>query len=413
MITFDEAHDFVLSAVDALRPLRRPLVDALGAVAAENLVAREAVPGFANSSMDGYAMRSIDTQSPPTRLRVVGTTLAGDAPAPAVGPGEAVRIMTGAALPEGADCVCMIEEIEVDATRGEVLLTREMAAGDAVRHPGDDIAVGDLLLARGDVLNPPLLGVIASQGLDSLLVYPRPRVGVLSTGDELAGPNVELGPGEIRDANRPLLTGMLQASGFEVIDLGVALDDYPSTLALLESAAATCDAVISTGGVSVGDVDHVKSAILALGQPQARWMQVAIRPGKPFAFGVVGPRGVPLFGLPGNPVSTRVSFELFVRPALRRLAGHRDVDRPRLNAVMNETLTRSKDGKLYVVHAEVRVGRDARLRVERVARHGSHLLRGIAGANALALIPDGTEIAAGESVSVLLLDDLDVSETGS
>ena len=413
MIPFEEAHSFVLSSIETLRPQTRRINDALGSVAAEDIVAHEAVPGFANSAMDGFAMRSLDTLSPPTRLRVVATTLAGNAPASRVSQGEAVRIMTGAALPDGADCVCRIEDIHVDDSSGEIVVSSVIATGDCVRQPGEDIAVGDLLVAQGDVMNPPLLGVVASQGRDSLLVYPRPRVGVLSTGDELAEPNVELGPGEIRDSNRPLLTGMLQASGFDVVDLGVALDDYDATLALLEAATQTCDAVISTGGVSVGDVDHVKSAILALGGPRARWMQVAIRPGKPFALGVVGPRATPLFGLPGNPVSTRVSFELFVRPALRRLAGHRDVDRPRFRAVLNEPMARSSDGKLHVVHVEVCVDGDARLRIERVARQGSHLLKGIAGANALALLPDGAGAAAGESVDVVLLDEIRVREMNS
>ena len=413
MISFEEAHSFVLGSIETLRPVTRQIIDALGSVAAEEIVAHEAVPGFANSSMDGFAMRSSDTSHPPARLRVVATTLAGNAPAPRVDQSEAVRIMTGAALPAGADCVCRIEDVTVDDSRGEIVVSQVVAPGDCVRQPGEDIAVGDRLIAQGEVLNAPLLGVVASQGRDALLVYPRPRVGILSTGDELAGANVELGPGEIRDSNRPLLAGMLQASGFEVVDFGVARDDYDSTLALLEAAALTCDAVVSTGGVSVGDVDHVKTAILALGGSKARWMQVAIRPGKPFAFGVVGPRATPLFGLPGNPVSTRVSFELFVRPALRRLAGHRDLDRPRLRAVLDESMARSRDGKLHVVHVEVGVDRDARLRVERVARQGSHLLRGVAGANALVLLPDGAGAVVGESVSVLLLDELHVRETNS
>lgn len=403
MIAYDDAREFVLSMLAPLAPLPYELVDALGCVAAEGVIAREAVPGFANSSMDGYALRSIDTEAAPVRLRVVGTTLAGAAPAAVLAPGDAQRIMTGAPIPPGADSVCMIEEVTVEDDGHFVEIARIVPAGENVRLPGDDVAVGDELLRVGEVLRPPRLGVLAGQGLSSVLVFPRPRVGVVSTGNELADAASALGPGQIRDTNRPLLKAMLHESGYEAIDLGVALDDEAATRALLAAGASSCDAVISTGGVSVGDVDHVKAAILQLGGARARWMQVAIKPGKPFAFGVTG-EGTPLFGLPGNPVSTRVSFELFVRPALRRLAGHHVLDRPHFKAILDTALSRKDDGKLHVLHAHVVLGDDERLHVARVVREGSHLLRGIADANALVMLASSSPLERGGDVDVVVLD---------
>ncbi len=403
MIAYDDAREFVLSLLTPLAPQPYELVDALGCVAAERVVAREAVPGFANSSMDGFALRSIDTETAPVRLRIIGTTLAGGAPGAVLAPGDAQRIMTGAAIPPGADCVCMIEEVTVDGDGHYVEVSRIVAAGENVRLPGDDVALGDELLRIGEVLRPPRLGVLASQGLSRVLVCPRPRVGVVSTGNELADAASALGPGQIRDTNRPLLKAMLRESGFEVVDLGVALDDEDATRTLLAAGASSCDAVISTGGVSVGDVDYVKAAILHLGGERARWMQVAIKPGKPFAFGVTG-EGTPLFGLPGNPVSTRVSFELFVRPALRRLAGHHELDRPHFKAILDTDLTRKDDGKLHVLHAQAVLGDDQRLHVTHVAREGSHLLRGIADANALVMLPSSSLVERGSEVDVVVLD---------
>ena len=403
MIAYDDARDFVLSLVTPLAPLSYELVDALGCVAAERVLAREAVPGFANSSMDGFALRSVDSEAAPVRLRVVGTTLAGSAPAAVLAPGEAQRIMTGAPMPPGADCVCMIEEVTVDDDGLFVEISRIVAAGENVRLPGEDVMFGDELLRVGEVLRPPRLGVLASQGLSSVLVHPRPRVGVVSTGNELTDAASALGPGQIRDTNRPLLKAMLRESGFEAVDLGVAIDDEAATKTLLAAGASSCDAVISTGGVSVGDVDHVKSAILQLAGERARWMQVAIKPGKPFAFGVSA-EGTPLFGLPGNPVSTRVSFELFVRPALRRLAGHDELDRVHFRAVLDAAIPRKDDGKLHVLHAQVALGVDQRLHVVRVVREGSHLLRGIADANALVLLPERAPLEEGCEVDVVVLD---------
>lgn len=404
MIALEDAKRFVLDSLATPSPEMLALEDVLGCVAGDELLARELVPGFSNSSMDGFALRSVDTASGSATLRIVGAVYAGDASSPNVGSGEAARIMTGAPLPEGADCVCMKEEATLDPSGEMVRIARTFSAGEFVRLPGDDVKIGQVLVVAGDELSPAKLGVLAGQGIASLWAYRRPRVGVLSTGNELARSLGPLGAGEIRDVNRPLLLALVKETGCVPVDLGIVHDDYASIKQRLSDGANDCDAVVSTGGVSVGDLDHVKTVIGELGSESARSMQVAIKPGKPFAFGVVGARRVPVFGLPGNPVSTRVSFELFVRPSLRLLAGHRVLERPTLDMVLDEALPRTKDGKVHLVHVVARVHDDGVVHVERAMRHGSHLLNAIADANALAIVPEGDGLAAGDVVRAMILN---------
>ena len=402
MIDLDEAKRFVLERVSALTPEVRSARQAHGCVLAAEVVASEAVPGFANSSMDGFALRASDTAAGGARLRVVDAVHAGDVSSVDLAAGQAVRIMTGAPLPAGADCVCMIEEAVLE---GDVVtIPRRFSAGDYVRQVGEDMTPGQLLLSPGDVVDAARVGVLAGQGVSRVLVHPRPRVGVLSTGNELVSDDGPLGPGAIRDLNRPLLLALLEESGFDPIDLGTARDTHEAVTASLNRAVADCDAVVSTGGVSVGDVDFVKTVLGELPESEARWMQVAIKPAKPFAFAVVGARRTPVFGLPGNPVSTKVSFEMFVRPALRVLAGHRVLERPTVHAVLDRPLERSSDGKVHLVHVTVAWGDEGHLRVIDVKRRGSHLLNAIAGANALAVVPEGAPTDAGDRVRVILLD---------
>ena len=403
MISYEEAKAFVLDSVTELEPEILALDDALGCVAGERLVATEAVPGFRNSSMDGFALRSVDSATEGTRLKVVGSTLAGEVAARSLGAGESMRIMTGAPLPDGADSVCMIEEAPVEPGGHVVTIPRLIAPGENVRHPGEDVHVGQLLMEPGDELDALRAAVLASQGVSSVRAVRRLRVGVLSTGNELVRSPRPLANGEIRDTNGPLLRGMLQESGFVAVDLGDVVDDYEQITRRLVSGLRDCDAVVSTGGVSMGDVDHVKAVIGELGGARARSMKVAIRPAKPFAFGVVGARSTPVFGLPGNPVSTRVSFELFVRPALRKMAGHRQFERLHLDAVLDVPLGRSIDGKLHLVHVVARLHVDGRVHVERAMRHGSHVLSALTGANAIAFLPDGDSLAEGDSVRVMVL----------
>jgi molybdopterin molybdotransferase len=412
VIPLEEAQQFILANLVPLQPAELSLADALGCVAATELRAVERVPGFCNSAMDGYALRAADTSSGSARLRVTGSVFAGDVPSRRVEAGDAMRITTGAPLPDGADCICKVEEVTVVSDGQNVLIDRVVQVGEHVRYPGEDIAKGQVLSASGHELGPTELGVLASQGFTSVLVYLQPRVGVLSTGNELVDSPVPLQVGTIRDVNRPMLLALLRQSGFTPIDLGIARDDQTEIAERLRETVIQCDAVVTTGGVSVGDVDHVKTVIGDLCGERARWMQVAIKPGKPLAFGVTGPRATPLFGLAGNPVSTRVGFELYVRPALRLLAGHQSLERLTLNMMLDCPLPRQRDGKLHIVHAVASFHDDGRMHVESVTRQGPHLLSAICGANVVAMLPDGDGLDIGEVVRGMVLDAAPFVTTG-
>jgi molybdenum cofactor synthesis domain-containing protein len=404
MIPIDEARSYVLKDLTPLAAQELELSTALGCVAASVVVATEPSPRFANSSMDGFAVRAQDTHGGMVRLRLADSIFAGQAGETQLESGEAMRIMTGAPLPPGADGVCMREEATVDDEGAFVLIQREVSPGEFVRSIGDDFKEGAALLEPGDEIGPALVGVLASQGIRCVVVHPRPRVGVLSTGNELSDATESLLPGRIRDSNRPSLLASLAQSDFESVDLGSVADTKEEITRGFQRGIDTCDAVISTGGVSVGDADFVKTVIGDLCGENARSMQVAMKPGKPFAFGLAKSTGVPLFGLAGNPVSTLVGFEVFVRPALRRLGGHRVLDRLTLNAVLDEAMSRNPDGKVHLVHAVTRVHDDGRLHVEHVARHASHLLNAAAESNAIVVLPNGGGAARGDEVRVIVLD---------
>ncbi|MFN2607277.1 MAG: gephyrin-like molybdotransferase Glp, partial [Acidimicrobiales bacterium] len=345
LIPVDEVRGRILDACPALQPRPVALADALGCVLAEVVVAGEDVPPFANTAMDGYAVRAADTSGAPVELAVVGTLAAGAEPSLALGPGQAVRIMTGAPLPVGADAVVMVERTRAADHGRTVTVAVAAAAGDHLRLPGSDLAAGQELFGPGTVLSPGHLGVLASVGREVVMVVPRARVGVLSTGDELVAGGGPLRPGQIRDSNRPTLVALVAQAGCEPVDLGLVADDEALLTAAVEQAVAGCDALVTSGGVSVGDFDYVKVVLDRLGDMS--WWQVAVRPAKPLAFGLVG--ATPVFGLPGNPVSSMVSFELFARPALRRMMGHPVIDRPTVAAVADEGFPRRADGKLHLV----------------------------------------------------------------
>jgi molybdenum cofactor synthesis domain-containing protein len=403
VIPLDEARRIVLEGCAALPPAAVPIAAAVGLVVAEPVVAAEDVPPFANTAVDGYAVRAADTEGAPVELKVVGFLPAGAAPSVAVGPGEAVRIMTGAPLPDGVDAVVMVEDTETDGDL--VRIGRAARPGDALRHAGSDIRAGSEVLAAGTVLRPPHLGVLASIGVTDVVVHRRPRVAVLSTGDELVAGGAPLQLGQIRESNKAMLLALVAASGCEVVDLGIVRDDEAALEAALLEAAASCDAIVTSGGVSMGDVDVVK---LLLGRiADMRWLQIAIKPAKPFAFGrlTAGGREVPVFGLPGNPVSSFVSFEALARPGLRRLLGHRDdaLDRPTVLAVADEGLRRTPDGKLHLVRVQGRFEADGRLHVRATGAQGSHQLAASAAADGLALLSDGDGVGPGGDVRVLWL----------
>ena len=320
LVPLETARREILAAVTVLAPIDVAVRDAHGLVLAADVSTQEDVPPFANTAMDGYAVRAADTAGAapgaPVVLEVVGDLPAGKAPDMAVGPGQAIRIMTGAPMPPGADAIVMVERTAPSGDRG-VAIEKEAQPGDHVRAVGGDLHAGQVVFTAGTLVRGAHVGVLSSVGVPTVRVYPRPRVGVLSTGDELVdgGP---LAPGQIRDSNRPMLLALVREAGFEAVDLGLVRDDEDRITALLDDALTHCDGVLTSGGVSVGDYDYVKAALDRLGHLD--WRQVAIKPAKPLAFGVV--RDTPVFGLPGNPVSSLVSFELFARPALLQRAGH-------------------------------------------------------------------------------------------
>jgi molybdenum cofactor synthesis domain-containing protein len=404
VIPLAEAQSHVVGRVKPLPPAECDISRAAGLVVAEAVVAREAVPPFTNSAMDGYAVRAADTEGAteeiPARLFVAGEVAAGDVPAGDVPPAGAVRIMTGAPIPPGADAVVMVERTRPDGDH--VLVNTAAERGDHIRSAGDDVRPGDEVATLGEQLSPARLALLVSVGCATVACHPRPRVGVLSTGDELVDPGRALGPGQIRDSNRPMLLAIVEASGFAAVDLGHVGDDEAALVEHLEGAVGQCDAVITSGGVSVGAYDVVRNLLERVGD--VRWMQIAIKPAKPFLFGFL--HGLPVFGLPGNPVSSAVSFELLARPALRRMAGHPDdaLHSPRRQAVTDVDLPRHSDGKTHFVRVVVAEGDDGRLHVRRPAGgQGSHQLSGLAHATALAVVPDGDGPTAGEELEVIVL----------
>jgi molybdopterin molybdotransferase len=400
LVALDTVRSEILAAVQALEPVEHEVADAFGLVLAADVHATEAVPPFANTAMDGYALRAVDTSgaspSSPARLRVVAELPAGHAPDSAVAPGEAIRIMTGAPMPPGADAVVMVERTERDDDG--VLIEVEATVGDHVRAVGGDLTPGQTVFPAGTRLGAAHIGVLASVGAGVLAVYPRPRVGVLSTGDELVESGA-LAPGKIRDSNRPMLLGLVREAGMEAVDLGLARDDEDTITAALEDALDRCDAVLTSGGVSVGDYDYVKTALDRLGSLE--WRQIAIKPAKPLAFGLV--RGVPFFGLPGNPVSSRVSFELFARPALLQRAGDPLRFRPEVTARAEHDFARTPDGKLHLDRVRVK-WRDDGYVAGSTGDQASNVLSATALANGLALLPDGDGVRAGDPLRVMLLD---------
>jgi molybdenum cofactor synthesis domain-containing protein len=409
VISLVEARDRVVGACSPLPYIEVPLAEALGMVLAGAVMAGEDVPPFASSAMDGFAVRAADTVGAPVELRVVGTVAAGAVATVGVEAGQAVRIMTGAPLPPGADAVVMVERTapaagDGAATAGEsVVIEVEAQPGDHFRPAGQDLRIGQAVFPAGTRLGSGHVGVLANLGMATAPVHCRPVVGVLSTGDELVADGSPLGPAQIRDSNRPALLASLVQSGLAAVDLGVARDDEASIEAAIENGLARCDAIITSGGVSMGDFDFVKAVLERRGGGAMTWMQVAIRPAKPLAFGVVD--GIPVFGLPGNPVSSLVSFELFARPALRRMMGVPEdrVDRPRIRAVADEDFARRSDGKTHFVRALAVWGDDGRLHVRSAGAQSSNLLLAMARADALVELPDGDGVVAGGDVQIMRL----------
>ncbi|MEM7273977.1 MAG: gephyrin-like molybdotransferase Glp [Actinomycetota bacterium] len=402
MIALEEAQAKVNRDLGVLPPVNVPIGDCLGTVLAETVAATEAIPPFANTAMDGFAVRAADTvgasKEQPITLPVVATIPAGSVAPRSLGPGEAMRIMTGAPVPEGADAIIMVELTKPAGF--DVKILAEVPDGNHIRPAGDDIVAGAEVLHPGTILGPGHLGVLASLGRETASVYRTPRIGVMSTGDELVEGPEPLQPGQIRDSNRIILLSMVREAGLEPVDLGLIRDDEAAIEEALHRGASRCDAVLTSGGVSMGDFDYVKAVLTRSGD--FSWMQVAIKPAKPLVFGLLD--GTPVFGLPGNPVSSMVSFELFARPGLRRMMGRLDAERPRVTAIADEAIRRGPDGKIHFTR--VQLGRDdqGQWRVRSSGGQGSHQLMAMATANGLAVVPNGDGIEAGGTVEVLRLD---------
>ena len=405
MIPIDDARAQVLDACRVLPVVEVDAPDMVGRVLASDVVANENVPPFANSAVDGFGVRSEDVASVPVRMRVVGTPAAGAPPDISIGRGEAVRIMTGAVIPPGVDAVVMVEDSTMVGDE-LVELTKSAPAGGAIRDEGSDVTAGSTVFRAGQVLNAAGIGVLASINARRVKAVARARVALLSTGDELVVDGSALKPGQIRESNLTMLDRMISDTGCEVMNLGIVRDDEDTLVEVLTRAVETCDAIVTSGGVSMGDFDVVKAVLSR--HARMNWMQLAIKPAKPFAFGLWKNSSgidVPIFGLPGNPVSSLISYELMARPALRKMMGHtHDLLRPKIRAVLDAPIARKPDGKIHYVRVHGSFAPDGRLHVRDTGPQGSHQLAATALANGLAEVPDGSGLGAGAEVDVLVID---------
>jgi molybdopterin molybdotransferase len=403
MISANKALRVILGTVPPPGKENVPLRDASGRTAAENIVAGEDIPPFRNSSMDGYAVRCADLKraSPgrPVTLTVAGESSAGNPFAGAFGKRAAVRIMTGGKLPPGADAVVPIEQARSDK-KGEVLFRAPAGRGDFVRNPGEDIPRGRRVISAGDLLTPSHVGVIASTGHDAVSVSVRPRVGILATGDELVSPDRTPGEGRIRNSSSYALMGLVREAGGKPHFLGIVRDRKKAIRKKVRDGLAF-DILLLTGGVSVGAHDHVREVLGRSGVDILFW-KVNIRPGSPLLFGVSDRTLV--FGLPGNPVSTGVTFLQFVRPAIRKFLGRKSLSQTQLIAVTDEPLA-AKEGKRCYLRGIVRQEGGV-LHVSTTGSQSSGVMSSLLRANCLIVLPEGTGgVPAGSPVTIEFLRD--------
>lgn len=401
MITVEEALNSILDDVRPLGTEKTNILKALGRVIGEDIFASRNIPPLDNSAMDGYAVRREDTRGAgrdkPVILDIIEDIPAGAIPKKRVAAGNAARIMTGAPLPEGSDAVVRMEDAEREGRR--VRIFEEAEPGQHIRCAGEDVRKGELVISRGDVIRPAEVGMLAALGRSFISCYQRPLVAILSTGDELIDIDETPSPWNIVNSNSYSLAAQVADCGAVPMQIGIAKDTRNDLIEKLKSARRA-DIVISSGGVSVGDFDFVKDIMKEVGNHMQFW-QVAMRPGKPLAYGTLG--GAPLFGLPGNPVSAMVSFEQFVRPAILKMMGHRNLFRKAIRAIVTEGLTK-KEGTRQFVRARVRE-EDGRYTATSTGEQGSGILKSMVRANGLIVLPDQTTtVAEGDEVTVLLLD---------
>ena len=408
MISVDEALEYVLKHFEPLEPEEVEILDALDRVLAEDVYSDMDIPPFDNSAMDGYAVRAVDTvgasSEAPTMLQVIGDLAAGYTTALVVAPGTAIRIMTGAPLPAGADAVVRFEETSEGLSGGKSTDNRievfsQVVIRENVRSAGEDIREGELVLAEGMILRAQEIGVLASLGRARVRVIRRPRVAILATGDELVAIDQPLAPGKIRNSNEYSNAALVQRYGGVPIRLGIARDNVDElTAKIREGLAQKVDLFLTSAGVSVGDYDVVKDVLSAEGE--MHFWQVRMKPGKPLAFGVI--QGVPILGLPGNPVSAMVSFEQFARPAILKMLGKTRLRKPTVEAVLEEDVKSS--GRRNFKRAVI-TRRDGEYYASIAGPQGSGVLMSMVKANGLVIIPEGIRHKrVGERVTVQMLD---------
>ena len=405
--SMDAHREYLLSCLEELPPFRQHVLDALDLSICEDVHAGLDMPRFDNSAMDGYAVRAVDvagaSEETPVSLPVVGEVAAGQDALHRLSPGTAIKIMTGAPLPPGADTVVPYENS--DRGSNDVRVHASSRPGQHIRYVGEDVRQGAPLFAAGDQLGPRDVGLLAAVGLDTVLVRPRPRVAVISTGTELVEPGLALGNAhQIYDSNSFMLAAAARAAGAQVFRVGLVGDDPEQVKQVILDQLVRADLVVTTGGVSQGDYDIVKAVLPELGATD--FTQVAMQPGKPQGFGLIGDDRTPIIMLPGNPVSAFVSFEAFVRPAIRKLMGVTPYTRTAVHCVAKHAM-RSAPGKRQLARGIVSLGDDHSWQVELAGGHGSHLLGDLSRANALVVLDeDVTAVAEGDDVDVWLLEEV-------
>jgi len=402
MLSVEEALEQVLSYFHPLEPERVPIIEALGRVLAEDIYSEIDIPPRANSAMDGYAVLAADTTAAgpqtPKRLRIIGDLAAGYVTETEVTPGTAIRIMTGAPIPPGADTVVRFEDTERDGEWVNIFVA--VPVGKNVRPAGEDVRRGELVLRRGTRIRPQEVGMLASVGHKEVMVIRRPRVAILATGDEVVEVDAPLEPGKIHNSNSYSNAAQVLKYGGIPIMLGIARDQVQELTEKIRAGLAQgVDLFLVSGGVSVGDFDVVKNVLAAEGE--ITFWRVRMKPGKPLAFGRIG--GVPLLGMPGNPVSVMVSFELFARPAILTMLGITDLEKPTVEAILLDEVKR-KDGRRHFLRVYVE-GKEGEYYAHLTGEQGSGILSSMVKANGLAIIPEEwSRVAAGERVRVMMLD---------
>jgi molybdopterin molybdotransferase len=402
MLTVAQAGEIILAAVSP-RPSRpAPLAEALDCVLAQDITTPIDLPTWDNSAVDGYAVRSSDVaganENNPIHLRVIAKVPAGTAPSIHLEPQTCVRIFTGAPIPGGADAVVMQEDTRTHH-EGYIAVVESVGTGESIRRAGEDVTKGENVLRTGTLLGPSQLGMAAAVGYSQLTVYPRPRVGVLVTGAEVIEPGQPLREGQIYNSNSAALGALVQRAGCEAVDLGIADDTLEDLHEKIDYGLSECDAVITVGGVSVGEYDLVKDVLARLGCEQKLW-KVAMRPGKPFVFATRGDRFV--FGLPGNPVSAAVTFLILVRPALLKLRGMTNGDLPTVEAEVSEDFVNHGD-RLHFMRGRL-ARRDGKWTVTPLPRQASHVISSLSNANCLVAVPEGETLRRGAVVNVLRIE---------